>query len=87
MHYIALVSATVPANLPRCPFIGQAANDAAWPCIVKHMLRVLTEGLCLFLRGREIEGDSISDLIGDLSVPLCIEVARCRDFLYRFDIC
>ena len=49
------------------------------------MLRVLAQGLCLLLSGREIEGDSISYLVGNLSVSLHIEVLRCRDFLNRLN--
>ena len=49
------------------------------------MLGVLPQVLGLLLSGREKEGDSVSYLVGNLSVPLSVEVPCRRDLLNCLD--
>ena len=49
------------------------------------MLGVLTQVLGLLLSGREKESDSISYLVGNLSVALSVKVPRRRDLLNRLN--
>ena len=49
VHYVALVIVTVPANLPRRPFIRAGTRYGPWTRVLEHVFRVLLKGLSLLL--------------------------------------